>query len=104
MLVLSLQELKTIGRQIYKQIQKCWHDVSHLTGWFMGVSAAVKSESLRAAVLVSPEMRQSSATCRLRLRYFLWDSGNMNDCRSYIKIVFPFIIGVFLGGLRFVLI
>ncbi|XP_062268278.1 apical endosomal glycoprotein [Platichthys flesus] len=44
------------------------------TGWLMGVSA-VKSQSLRTAVLVSPEMRQSSATCRLRLRYFLWDSG-----------------------------
>ncbi|KAF0031182.1 hypothetical protein F2P81_015737 [Scophthalmus maximus] len=45
------------------------------TGWFMGVSA-VKSESPKTAVLVSPEMQQSSPTCRLRLRYFLWDSGH----------------------------
>ncbi|XP_060917207.1 apical endosomal glycoprotein [Labrus mixtus] len=45
------------------------------TGWFMGVSA-VKSESLSTAVLISPEMKQSSPTCRLRLRYFLWDSGH----------------------------
>ncbi|XP_040915419.1 apical endosomal glycoprotein [Toxotes jaculatrix] len=45
------------------------------TGWFMGVSA-VKAESPHTAVLTSPEMRQSSPTCRLRLRYFLWDSGN----------------------------
>lgn len=49
--------------------------VSCLTGWFMGVKA-VKSESLHSAVLASPEIRESSATCRLRLRYFLWDSGN----------------------------
>ncbi|KAK2888523.1 apical endosomal glycoprotein [Channa argus] len=45
------------------------------TGWFMGVSA-VKTESLSTAKLISPEMRQSSTTCRLRLRYFLWDSGH----------------------------
>ncbi|KAL7376442.1 hypothetical protein ABVT39_008220 [Epinephelus coioides] len=45
------------------------------TGWFMGVSAVQKA-SLSAAVLVSPEMKQSSPTCRLRLRYFLWDSGH----------------------------
>ncbi|XP_068430298.1 apical endosomal glycoprotein [Clinocottus analis] len=44
-------------------------------GWFMGVSA-VTDGSLSTAVLVSPEMKQSSATCRLRLRYFLWDSGH----------------------------
>ncbi|XP_056260241.1 apical endosomal glycoprotein [Seriola aureovittata] len=44
-------------------------------GWFMGVSA-VTSESLNTALLISPEMRQSSPTCRLRLRYFLWDSGH----------------------------
>ncbi|XP_074472870.1 apical endosomal glycoprotein [Sebastes fasciatus] len=45
------------------------------TGWFMGVSAVAK-ESLSTAVLISPEMKQSSPTCRLRLRYFLWDSGH----------------------------
>ncbi|XP_059214592.1 apical endosomal glycoprotein [Centropristis striata] len=44
------------------------------TGWFVGVSA-VTAESSQTAVLVSPEMKQSSPTCRLRLRYFLWDSG-----------------------------
>ncbi|XP_029025618.1 apical endosomal glycoprotein isoform X2 [Betta splendens] len=44
------------------------------TGWFMGVNA-VKTESLSTAVLTSPELRQSSPTCRLHLRYFLWDSG-----------------------------
>ncbi|XP_041816416.1 apical endosomal glycoprotein [Chelmon rostratus] len=45
------------------------------TGSFMGVSA-VKTESLSTAVLISPEMKMSSPTCRLRLRYFLWDSGH----------------------------
>ncbi|XP_018548610.1 apical endosomal glycoprotein isoform X2 [Lates calcarifer] len=45
------------------------------TGWFMGVSA-VKSATFSTAVLMSPEMRESSPTCRLRLRYFLWDSGH----------------------------
>nr|XP_046231633.1 apical endosomal glycoprotein [Scatophagus argus] len=44
-------------------------------GWFMGVSA-VKSFSTAVAVLISPKMRESSPTCRLRLRYFLWDSGH----------------------------
>ncbi|XP_062291219.1 apical endosomal glycoprotein [Scomber scombrus] len=44
------------------------------TGWFMGVSA-VNSPDLRTAVLTSPEMQQSAPTCRLRLRYFMWDSG-----------------------------
>ncbi|XP_051268409.1 apical endosomal glycoprotein [Dicentrarchus labrax] len=43
------------------------------TGSFMGVSAV---KSLSTAVLISPEMKQSSPTCRLRLRYFLWDSGH----------------------------
>ncbi|XP_068585715.1 apical endosomal glycoprotein isoform X1 [Cebidichthys violaceus] len=46
------------------------------TGWFMGVSA-VTAGSLSTADLISPEMKQSSPTCRLRLRYFLWDSGHM---------------------------
>ncbi|XP_023130559.2 apical endosomal glycoprotein isoform X2 [Amphiprion ocellaris] len=45
------------------------------TGWFMGVTA-VHSESQHTAVLASPEIKESSATCRLRLRYFLWDSGH----------------------------
>ncbi|XP_024918601.1 apical endosomal glycoprotein isoform X2 [Cynoglossus semilaevis] len=45
------------------------------TGWFMGVTST-KSESPRTAVLLSPEMRQSSPTCRVHLRYFLWDSGH----------------------------
>ncbi|XP_036973964.1 apical endosomal glycoprotein isoform X1 [Acanthopagrus latus] len=45
------------------------------TGWFMGVTA-VNSESVSTAVFTSPDMQQSSPTCRLRLRYFLWDSGH----------------------------
>nr|XP_015798985.2 apical endosomal glycoprotein [Nothobranchius furzeri] len=44
-------------------------------GRFMAVSA-VNAESPETAVLVSPEMKQSSPTCRLRLRYFLFDSGH----------------------------
>uniref|UniRef100_G3Q234 MAM domain-containing protein n=1 Tax=Gasterosteus aculeatus aculeatus TaxID=481459 RepID=G3Q234_GASAC len=44
-------------------------------GWFVGVSA-LTAGSLSTAVLISPEMKQSSPTCRLRLRYFLWDSGH----------------------------
>ncbi|XP_036070478.1 apical endosomal glycoprotein isoform X2 [Oryzias melastigma] len=44
------------------------------TGWFMGVSAVTAPSPLKT-VLISPEIKQSSPTCRLRLRYFLWDSG-----------------------------
>nr|XP_057920717.1 apical endosomal glycoprotein isoform X2 [Doryrhamphus excisus] len=44
------------------------------SGWFMAVTE-VKSASVSTAVLVSPSMQQSSPTCRLRLRYFMWDSG-----------------------------
>uniref|UniRef100_A0A3B5QH38 MAM domain containing 4 n=1 Tax=Xiphophorus maculatus TaxID=8083 RepID=A0A3B5QH38_XIPMA len=44
------------------------------TGWFMSVSA-VGAESLQSSVLISPEIKGSSPTCRLRLRYSLWDSG-----------------------------
>lgn len=45
------------------------------TGWFMAVTS-VKSEQVSAAILVSPEMRHSAPTCRLSLRYFIWDSGH----------------------------
>lgn len=48
---------------------------SPLAGWFIGVSA-VTAQSPQKTVLISPEMKQSSPTCRLRLRYFLWDSGS----------------------------
>ncbi|KAG7476848.1 hypothetical protein MATL_G00087170 [Megalops atlanticus] len=49
-------------------------------GWFMAVTS-VNSPSV--ALLVSPMMRQSSVTCRLRLRYFIWDSGHAGlDGRS----------------------
>ncbi|KAK7131349.1 hypothetical protein R3I94_016476 [Phoxinus phoxinus] len=44
------------------------------TGWFMAVTA-VTSDAPRTAVLVSPIIKHSSPTCRLRLRYFIWDSG-----------------------------
>ncbi|XP_057674321.1 apical endosomal glycoprotein [Corythoichthys intestinalis] len=44
------------------------------SGWFMGVTE-VKPEGVKTAVLVSPKIQESSPTCRLRLRYFLWDSG-----------------------------
>ncbi|XP_074546806.1 apical endosomal glycoprotein [Halichoeres trimaculatus] len=44
-------------------------------GWFMGVTEAL-ADSFSTAVLTSPNMKQSSPTCRLRLRYFLWDSGH----------------------------
>ncbi|XP_050949827.1 apical endosomal glycoprotein [Labeo rohita] len=46
------------------------------TGWFMAVTA-VTSNTPRTAVLVSPTIKHSSPTCRLRLRYFLWDSGHI---------------------------
>lgn len=49
--------------------------VSCHPGWFMSASA-VGAESLQSSVLISPEIKGSSPTCRLRLRYFLWDSGN----------------------------
>ncbi|TRY88578.1 hypothetical protein DNTS_034551 [Danionella cerebrum] len=45
------------------------------TGWFMAVTA-VTSDSPRTAVLVSPTIQHSSPTCRLRLGYFIWDSGD----------------------------
>ncbi|XP_061657393.1 apical endosomal glycoprotein [Syngnathoides biaculeatus] len=44
------------------------------SGWFLGVTQ-VKSAGVKTAVLVSPKIQESSPTCRLRLRYFLWDSG-----------------------------
>ncbi|XP_069016310.1 apical endosomal glycoprotein [Embiotoca jacksoni] len=44
------------------------------TGGFMGVTAVTR-ESHLTAVLTSPEIKKSSSTCRVRLRYFLWDSG-----------------------------
>ncbi|XP_051533001.1 apical endosomal glycoprotein [Myxocyprinus asiaticus] len=45
------------------------------TGWFMAVTA-VNSDAPKTAVLESPKINQSSPTCRLRLRYFIWDSGH----------------------------
>ncbi|XP_051959862.1 apical endosomal glycoprotein [Xyrauchen texanus] len=45
------------------------------TGWFMAVTA-VTSDTPRTAVLESPKINQSAPTCRLRLRYFIWDSGH----------------------------
>lgn len=48
--------------------------LSHLIGSFVGVTE-VTSQGDSTAVLLSPTIRESSATCRLRLRYFLWDSG-----------------------------
>ncbi|KAM9735076.1 apical endosomal glycoprotein isoform 1-T1 [Menidia menidia] len=44
-------------------------------GWFMAVSA-ISEQSPQRAVFISPEIKQSAPTCRLRLRYFLWDSGH----------------------------
>ncbi|XP_023687227.1 apical endosomal glycoprotein isoform X1 [Paramormyrops kingsleyae] len=44
-------------------------------GWFMAVSA-VDGQSAPTASLVSPVMRNASATCRVILRYYIWDSGN----------------------------
>lgn len=44
------------------------------TGWFMAVTA-VQAEQTSAAMLVSPIMKQSAPTCRVTLRYFMWDSG-----------------------------
>lgn len=43
-------------------------------GWFMGVTS-VNSDRNHTALLRSPTMHQSSATCRLLIRYFIWDSG-----------------------------
>ncbi|XP_038124298.1 apical endosomal glycoprotein isoform X2 [Cyprinodon tularosa] len=45
------------------------------TGWFMSVSA-VGTAFLQRSNIISPEIKHSSPTCRLRLRYFLWDSGH----------------------------
>lgn len=47
----------------------------HHAGSFVGVSE-VESEDFSTAVFISPVIRASAATCRLQLRYFLWDSGN----------------------------
>ncbi|KAM7393213.1 hypothetical protein PAMA_008047 [Pampus argenteus] len=60
------------------------------TGWFMGVSA-VKTAFPSRTLLVSPEMKQSSPTCRLRLRYFLWDSGNtgLGSTPLWASIYYP---------------
>ncbi|XP_021324713.2 apical endosomal glycoprotein isoform X2 [Danio rerio] len=45
------------------------------TGWFMAVTA-VTSDAPQTAILESPTIKHSSPTCRLRLRYFIWDSGH----------------------------
>lgn len=57
---------------------------SHHAGSFVGVSE-VKSQDRSTAVLISPVIRESSATCRLRLRYFLWDSGK-GHCLASLNI------------------
>ncbi|TNN41873.1 Apical endosomal glycoprotein [Liparis tanakae] len=52
-------------------------------GWFMAVSAVAAGEGEgppSTALLVSPEMRQAAPTCRLRIRYFLWDSDGYRIC------------------------
>ncbi|KAB5549223.1 hypothetical protein PHYPO_G00064910 [Pangasianodon hypophthalmus] len=43
-------------------------------GWFMAVTP-VNAKSPRTAILTSPTMNDSSLTCRLHLRYFMWDSS-----------------------------
>ncbi|XP_028829845.1 apical endosomal glycoprotein [Denticeps clupeoides] len=53
----------------------CDYTTGSSTGRFMGVTN-VTAESPHSAVLKSPLMQQSAATCRLIIRYFLWDSGN----------------------------
>lgn len=63
-----------LGRTVERNCRDSNSLLSHHSGWFMGVTST-KSESPRTAVLLSPEMRQSSPTCRVHLRYFLWDSG-----------------------------
>lgn len=50
----------------------------------MGVSA-VNTLHLSTAVLISPEMQQSAPTCRLRLRYFMWDSGKLSASASFFQ-------------------
>ncbi|XP_039856701.1 apical endosomal glycoprotein isoform X2 [Simochromis diagramma] len=59
-------------------------------GWFMGISA-VNEDLLHTAVLISPEINQSSTTCRLRLRYFLWDSGNtgLGSTPLWASVLYP---------------
>lgn len=45
------------------------------SGWFMGVTA-VRNDNTHTALMKSPLMQQSSSTCRLLIRYFIWDSGH----------------------------
>ncbi|XP_066502340.1 apical endosomal glycoprotein [Hoplias malabaricus] len=51
------------------------------TGWFMAVTPVGTDSS---AVLMSPMINQSAPTCRLRLRYFIWDSGYTGLGNSYL--------------------
>ncbi|XP_029108677.1 apical endosomal glycoprotein [Scleropages formosus] len=44
------------------------------TGWFVAVTS-VDSQTSSRALLESPTMRQSAPTCRILLRYFIWDAG-----------------------------
>ncbi len=46
---------------------------------------AVTSDTPRTTVLVSPTIKHSSPTCRLRLRYFIWDSGS-HTFKTSLKI------------------
>nr|XP_055035973.1 apical endosomal glycoprotein [Misgurnus anguillicaudatus] len=57
------------------------------TGWFMGVTA-VSSNSSRTAVLMSPKMKHSSPTCRIRLGYFIWDAGHtgLGDAPLWVSL------------------
>ncbi|XP_076836501.1 apical endosomal glycoprotein [Brachyhypopomus gauderio] len=50
------------------------YTVGTSTGWFMAVTA-VSTASPSSAVLMSPLISGTSPTCRLRLHYFMWDSG-----------------------------
>lgn len=62
-----------MDRWIKSDLQ-CTYIAVFFVGWFMAVTA-VNAESSRTAVLMSPTMQQSSLTCRLHLRYFIWDSS-----------------------------
>ncbi|XP_011615887.2 apical endosomal glycoprotein [Takifugu rubripes] len=66
------------------------YTIGTATGSFVGVSE-VNSQHGSTAVLISPTMRESSATCRLRLRYFLWDSGQtgLGSTPLWASIVYP---------------
>ncbi|KAL2099479.1 hypothetical protein ACEWY4_003873 [Coilia grayii] len=68
-------ERRQRGSTFHESGPSCDYTTGTDLGWFMGVTS-VSSDSNHTALLTSPMMQQTSVTCRLVIRYFIWDSGH----------------------------